>query len=219
VQSTDKRPLVVSDNAHSPDVVACDKAASDPRDSDKPADVNGIDLDRRASTSAITACKNAIAVAGAPRRVFYQLSRAYEAKGESVDAINSLRKAADLGHPLASYALAERLVAGRGVPKDPATAMALYFKAADAGLNVALVKVGMMYAQGDGTERDYVKAVALYNLALKVREPSVYPELGALYLNGRGVTRDKRKACDLFEQGASLGNRVAARSVTSFCKS
>jgi len=77
----------------------------------------------------------------------------------------------------------------------------------------------MMYAQGDGAERDYVKAVALYNLALKVREPSVYPELGALYFYGRGVTKDKRKACDLFEQGASMGNRAAARNVTSFCKS
>jgi TPR repeat protein len=40
-----------------------------------------------------------------------------------------------------------------------------------------------------------------------------------LYLHGRGVTRDKRKACDLFEQGAALGNRTAAQHVTSFCKS
>lgn len=209
----------VSDTVSSNDVMACDAEAADPMDPDKPANVAGVEMEFRASTAAISSCSKAAATTGAPRRVFYQLSRAYEAIGSDLNATENLRKAAELGHPMALYALAERHLAGRGVPRDAPKAMSLFYRAADAGVTAAIVKVGAMYVRGDGGERDYVKAVAFFNMALKAREPSVYPDLGLLYLNGRGVTKDKRKACDLFEQGAALGSKVAAQHVASFCKS
>jgi len=205
--------------ASSPDVAACDAEAADPADPDKPASVTGVELGIRSAVMAVSACSKAAAAANAPRRVFYQLSRAYEATGQNLNAMDNLRKAADLGHPMALYVMADRHLAGRGVPRDAAKAMALFYRAGDSGVKAAIVRVGAMYARGDGTQRDYVKAVAIFNMALKVREPSVYPDLGLLYLHGRGVTRDKRKACDLFEEGAALGNKEAAQHVTSFCKS
>ncbi len=203
----------------SPDVAACDREASDPADPDKPADIAGVEMGVRSAVAAVSACSKAAGAANAPRRVFYQLARAYEATGSQLNALDSLRKAADLGHPMALFAMADRHLAGRGVPRDPAKAMSMFYRAGDAGVKAAIVKVGGMYASGNGAERDYVKAVAIFNMALKHKEPSVYPDLGLLYLHGRGVTRDKRKACDLFEQGAALGNRAAAQHVTSFCKS
>jgi TPR repeat protein len=212
-----KAPAV--DAASSPDVAACDSEAADPMDPEKPANTRGVEMGVRSAVVAVSACGKAAATANAPRRVFYQLSRAYEATGSQLNALESLRKAADLGHPMALFTMADRHLAGRGVPRDPAKAMSMFYRAGDAGVKAAIVKVGGMYASGNGAERDYVKAVAIFNMALKHREPSVYPDLGLLYLHGRGVTRDKRKACDLFEQGAALGNRTAAQHVTSFCKS
>ncbi|WP_181832498.1 caspase family protein [Bosea caraganae] len=210
-------PQAPAESASGPEITACDAAAADARDPDKPAEVAGLDLDLRTAPAGLAACGKAVAVAGAPRRAFYQLSRAYEANNNALKASENLQKAADLGHPLALYALAERSLTGQGQPKDASRAMSLFYRAADAGVNAAIVRIGAMYANGQGADRDYIKAVAFYNLALKADEPSVYAELGLLYLNGRGVVRDKRKACELFAQGAGKGNAAAAQNAASFC--
>lgn len=200
-----------------PDVGACDTLAADPRDGEKPAGITGTDLAGGSSLRAISACARAAEAEGAPRRVYYQLSRAYETGGNRIDAARQLEKAADLGHPLALYTYADRLLTGQGVVRDPSRALALFYRAADAGIPAAIVRIGLVYANGIGIERDHVKAIAFYNLALRQGEPSVYPELGSAYLNGRGVIRDARKACDLFRQGAAAGNAAAADSEKSFC--
>jgi hypothetical protein len=204
-------------SAVAPDVRACDAAAADPRDPDRPAGAPGVAQVAPPATVETSPCAKAASGDSAPRRVFYQLSRVYEASGSDGDAFRFLQKASDLGHPLALVAMADRNFDGRGTPRDPVRAMTLYYKAADAGMTSAIVKIAAMYANGQGAQRDYKKAVAFYNLALKTAEPSVYPDLGLLYLNGRGVDKDRRKACDLFKQGATLGNAQAAKNAASYC--
>jgi TPR repeat protein len=206
-----------SASAGAPDVRACDAVAADPRDPDRPADAPGVAQIAPPTAIATSPCAKAASGDSAPRRVFYQLSRVYEASGSDADAVRFLQRASDLGHPLALVAMADRNFDGRGTPRDPVRAMTLYYKAADAGVTSAIVKIGAMYANGQGAQRDYKKAVAFYNLALKTAEPSVFPDLGLLYLNGRGVDKDKRKACDLFKQGATLGNAQAAKNAASYC--
>lgn len=200
-----------------PEVQACDAAAADARDTERLRAEPGVELSAAGAAEALSACGRAAAQTDAPRRVFYQLARAYEANGNRIDAASQLDKAANLGHPLALFTLAERTLAGEDRPRDPARAMALFYHAADAGVTAAIVRIGQIHANGQGVGRDHTKAVAFWNLALKQGEPSVYPELGQAYLAGRGVIKDQRKACDLFRQGAALGNAEAARLEAASC--
>lgn len=203
-----------SDN---PDIAACDRTAADSRDTEKPADIAGGELSAGNTIQAISACARAAEAQAPPRRVFYQLARAYEANGNRVDATLFLQKAADLGHPLALYILADKLLVGQDRPRDASRALALFYRAADAGISGAVVRIGLIYANGQGTGRDHAKALAFYNLALKLQEPTVYPELAAAYLNGRGVLKDIGKACELFRQGAAAGNAASIAGEKANC--
>lgn len=200
-----------------PDVAACDSIAADSRDTEKPAGTTGGEPGAGNVIQAISACARAAETEGAPRRVFYQLARAHEANGNRIDAARFLQKAVDLGHPLALYVLADKLLAGQDRPRDASRALALFYRAADAGISAAVVRVGLIYANGQGTGRDHAKAVAFYNLALKLDEPTVYPELATAYLNGRGVLKDIDKACQLFRQGAVAGNAASIAGEKANC--
>ncbi|RYE33281.1 MAG: hypothetical protein EOP23_09330 [Hyphomicrobiales bacterium] len=201
----------------SPDLAACDRAAADSRDNEKPAGIEGADLSARSIVEAVFACARAADADAAPRRVFYQLARAHEANGNRIDASRFLQKAVDLGHPLALYVLADKLLSGQDGPRDASRALALFYRAADAGISGAVVRIGLIYANGQGTGRDHAKAVAFYNLALKLDEPTVYPELAAAYLAGRGVLKDIDKACQLFRQGAAAGNAASIAGEKANC--
>lgn len=214
---TERAVIAPGPIAGNTELAACDSFAADPRDPDKPADQPGAGLDRAGSAEAVVACRRAAALPDAPRRIIYQLARAQEASGNRVDAAVLIEKAADLGHPLALFTVAERTLRGEGRPRDPSRAMALFYRAADAGVSAAVVRIGLIHANGQGTKRDPAKAVAFYNLALKLGEPSVYPELGQAYLAGRGVLKDQRKACDLFRKGAAAGSATAARLEAASC--
>lgn len=200
-----------------PEIAACDLAAADRRDSEKPAGIEGVELGAGNIVEAVSACARAANAKDTPRRVLYQLARAYEANGNRIDATRFLQKAADLGHPLALYVLADKLLAGQDRPRDASRALALFYRAADAGISAAVVRIGLIYANGQGTGPDHAKAVAFYNLALKLAEPTVYPELAAAYLNGRGVLKDITKACDLFRQGAAAGNAASIAGEKAHC--
>ncbi|MDQ0472540.1 caspase family protein [Labrys wisconsinensis] len=204
--------------ATSPEIEACDRAAADRRDPDKPAAIAGVELDMVTAQAAIAACSKAVVLAKPPRRAFYELANAYEKAGSADRAATFYDKAVALGHPLALYHEADRYLAGRGVARSGPMAMSLFLRAADAGFLPALVRVASMYANGQGADRDYRKAAGLYQLAVTAGEPSVYAEYGLLYLYGRGVARDKRKACELFTEGASHGDPAAAASLRSFCQ-
>ncbi|MBP0580847.1 caspase family protein [Labrys sp. LIt4] len=198
-------------------VTACDQAAADTRDPDKPAAVTGVRLSADSASAAIAACSKAIAVPGAPRRVYYQLSAAYGQNGQDALALAQLQKAASLGHGLSLYELAGRYLAGRGVPKDAIKALSLYYKAIDGNYGPAISRIAWMYANGLGASRDYRKAVAIYELGVKNKEPTAYSGLGLLYLKGQGVAKDVGKACDLFRQGASAGDADAAGNLNAKC--
>lgn len=203
-----------SDNT---DIAACDRTAADSRDTEKPAGVAGGELSTGNIVAAVSACARAAGTEAPPRRAFYQLARAHEANGNRIDAARFLQKAADLGHPLALYVLADKLLAGQDRPRDASRALALFYRAADAGISAAVVRIGLIYANGQGTGRDHAKAVAFYNFALKLDEPTVYPELAAAYLNGRGVLKDVGKACELFRQGAAAGNAASIAGEKANC--
>jgi len=207
------------DAARSPEIDSCDRAAAAPADQEKPADAPGVTFGSIDASAAIRACRKAIEVAGAPRRVFFQLARAISKSGNVADALTYYKKAVELGHVGAMHDLASLLRSGgRGIKRDPGLAMALYEKAAAAGLNESLVQLGAMYADSHGGRPDYAKALDLYQRAADARTPGAYTNLGVLYYEGRGVRRDGKKACDYWREGSSLGDEMAAKNLKRSCR-
>ncbi|QEN86689.1 hypothetical protein FZC33_10260 [Labrys sp. KNU-23] len=210
-------PVAPKTEARNDDVKACDEAAADPRDPDRPKDVAGVNVTLAGAQTAVATCSKAIASPGAPRRLYYQLARAYGQSSQDALALVQLQKAAGLGHGIALYELAGRYLAGRGVAKDAVKALSLYYKAIDGNYAPAISRIAWMYANGLGASRDYRKAAAIYELGVKAKEPTAYSGLGLLYFKGQGVTKDIGKACDLFRQGASAGDADAAGNLNAKC--
>lgn len=207
------------DPARSPEIDSCDRAAAAPADQEKPADAPGVTFGSIDASAAIRACRKAIEVAAAPRRVFFQLARAISKSGNVADALTYYKKAVELGHVGAMHDLAGLLRSGgRGIKRDPGLAMALYEKAAAAGLNESLVQLGAMYADSRGGPPDYAKALELYQRAADAHTPGAYTNLGVLYYEGRGVRRDGRKACGYWREGSSLGDEMAAKNLKRSCR-
>jgi TPR repeat protein len=207
------------DAARSPEIDSCDRAAAAPADQEKPADAPGVTFGSIDASAAIRACRKAIDVAGAPRRVFFQLARAISKSGNVVDALTYYKKAVELGHVGAMHDLAGLLRAGgRGIKRDQGLAMALYEKAAAAGLNESVVQLAAMYADGRSGRPDYAKALELYQRAADAHTPGAYTNLGVLYYEGHGVRRDAKKACDYWREGSSLGDEMAAKNLKRSCR-
>ncbi|WP_181832497.1 tetratricopeptide repeat protein [Bosea caraganae] len=205
--------------ASSPDVEACDRAAAAPGSREKPANIAGVTFKAIDSSAAIRACRKAIEVAGAPRRVFFQLARALSKSGNDADAMSYYRKGIELGDTDAMHNLAGIVRAGgRGIKRDPGLALALYEKAAAAGVGESLVQLGAMYADGRDVRRDYAKALDYYQRAIEARAPGGYTNMGVLYFNGRGVPRDRNKACEYWREGSALGEDVAASNWKRSCR-
>jgi tetratricopeptide (TPR) repeat protein len=203
----------------SPDIEACDRAAAAPADPEKPANIPGVTYKEVDSSAAIRACRKAVEIAGAPRRVLFQLGRAIRISGNTADALTYLRKAVELGHAGAMYDLAGILRHGApGAKRDPGLAMALYERAAATGLNEALVQLGAMYAEGRGVRRDYAKAIDYYQRAMEAKTPGAYTNMGVLAMRGQGVPRNRDKACEYWRQGSALGDDVAARNLKRSCR-
>ena len=201
----------------SPEIEACDRAAASPRDPDKPANIPGVEPEALAAQSGILACRKAVDIPGAPRRVFFQLARSYGKLNNYRDAIVYYIKAVDLKHPVAMHNLAALNAEGKGVRQDYSTARVLYESAAAAGIDESLNQVGILYERGLGAPRDYSKALFYYRKAVESGNAAAHSRLGAMYVNGLGVPKDNRKACELFRTGATMGSPDAATNARRFC--
>jgi hypothetical protein len=201
----------------SPEIEACDRAAASPRDPDKPANIPGVEPEALAAQAGILACRKAVEIPGAPRRVFFQLARSYGKLNNYRDAIVYYIKAVDLKHAVAMHNLAALNADGKGVKQDYSTARVLYESAAAAGIDESLNQVGRLYELGLGAPRDYSKALFYYRKAIEAGNAAAHSRLGAMYVNGLGVPKDNQKACELFRTGATMGSPDAATNARRFC--
>jgi hypothetical protein len=85
--------------ADSPDIDACDRSAAAPADKEKPAAMPGVTYGTIDSGAAIRACRKAIDVPDAPRRVWFQLARAIRKSGNTADAATYYRKRSNSAIP------------------------------------------------------------------------------------------------------------------------
>ncbi|TFF27392.1 DUF2610 domain-containing protein [Jiella endophytica] len=147
-------------------VQACDRLAASEADRMRPRGVSGVPFDKIDAKSAVPACRQAVEARPDDARMHFQLGRALKASGGSLnDVVASYQRASELGSPLADASLGSMYVAGNGVQRDYARALALFRSAADHELPVAQHNLGSMYEKGLGVDRDFAEALVWYERA------------------------------------------------------
>ena len=204
--------------ASAPEVEACDRAAAHPFDPDKPANLPGVEVKEIAPGAALRACLTAAALPDAPRRVFFELGRAYERSGNRRDALAQYAKAADLGHGRSLFNMGlTTVLGGNGVRRDYSMARGLLERSVDAGVADAYVQLGWMYHNGQGLKRDYAKALDYFQKGQDAGSIIAYSAIASLYRQGHGVPRDTTKACQFDQQGAAKGDVDASTNIKRYC--
>ena len=189
-------------HAQSADAVLCDRLAAYPSDPDKPADTKGVArIAPDDVATAIKFCKLAASSSKASRRLTFQLGRAYEAGGQSQEAVAAYRKAANQGSTSAMASLASLDKGSGGVRSGESRKM--FERAAEAGDPVALNNMAMTYATGDGVPVDYAKARSLFAQAAEGNNADAMFQLGLMTEQGDGGPKDDTAARVLYEKAAT----------------
>lgn len=84
-----------------------------------------------------------------------------------------LEKAAEQGHPLASYHVGGLYFYGRGMPKDRKKAIGFWKIAAEAGVDGAQSDLGLSLVRADGVEKDLVEAYKWFAISARSANPEV----------------------------------------------
>lgn len=118
-------------------------------------------------------------------------------------AFEKFREAAQKGHPMAMYHLAECCRLGRGAEADPEMAYKWYRTAAEKGVTPAMLRQAKHYEQENGTEKGRKKAFLLLSIAAKLNNVEAMYELGACYMQGIGTEKDAPKGIAWLEGAAN----------------
>jgi TPR repeat protein len=186
----------------------CDELAAAPEEAKRGLE-KGIPMENIDAAAAQTACAEAVSRFPATDRLHYQMGRALFAAKDYPAAIESYKKAFELGNTRALYALGAMYDNGDGVPKDAARARFYYELAADLKFAPAIVSLAVQQERGLGVPADSAKAYSLYQKAAELGDARAISRMGALTENGLGVKKDARKARSLYEKSAALGDEEA----------
>ncbi|KAJ0407681.1 hypothetical protein ATCC90586_001863 [Pythium insidiosum] len=117
-----------------------------------------------------------------------------------------LASSANHGHADAKWVLATLYNEGRGVPQNPARALALLQEAAGLRNPRALFHLGVMVEYGrGGAPRNFSLAAELYREASGYLLPEALHYLALLHASGRGVPKNTPQAVQLLGRAAELG--------------
>ncbi|MDQ0394284.1 tetratricopeptide repeat protein [Labrys monachus] len=195
-------------------VTTCDSAAASPDDGQRTGP--GVSTESLDANLALAQCGDAVRLYPTTARFHYQLGRARQKLGDYTGALESYRRAAELGSPIGAFSAAVMLRDGNGVVRDDDAAARLLAACADKGDPACLNALGYQYQQGLGVGRDPARAAALYRQAADGGLASAAVNLGFLYRDGEGVARDYAEAARLFRLAADKGDAVGSRNLALF---
>ena len=121
------------------------------------------------------------------------------------NALSEFILAAELGHKIAQYLLADMYLNGFGTQKDYESAFYWFHRAADQGDANALNKLGWMCEAGLGVDRDQSRAVNWFRQAAERGHLEAQFNLGAKYDNGEGVIQNHAEAVRWYRLSAEQG--------------
>lgn len=126
------------------------------------------------------------------------------------------RALATTGDPEAQYRLANLLMEGKDIQRDPRAAAQWYQKAADQGFIKAYARLGALYENGVGVEKDPAQAIAWYKAAAEAGHVQSMHNLGVLLTNSEGGREDLPAAARWFRQAAEYGVRDSQYNLAIF---
>jgi caspase domain-containing protein/Sel1 repeat-containing protein len=204
-----KQASLTSPRADPAAIQPCDKLASAPEDTSKRRGLGGVKLEDIKPDDAVKACSDAIKQYPGVDRFHYQLGRSLFAQKNYPAAVDSYKRAYDLGNTRALYALGAMYDDGTGVDKDPARARFYYEIAAQLKFAPAIVALAGQYERGSGTAVDLAKALSLYQQAADLGDLGAINKLGIFNEKGLGLAANVAKARSYYEKAAGLGNDEA----------
>ncbi len=161
---------------------ACDLAAASPEDNQRPSDIPGVDIDKidsntDAYSTALTACENA-----------------------ATQEPGNLRIAAQLARLLGKYDGLEKTEAA-------SRRLELYKKAADGGYVLAMVNLSAIYLNGDGVAKNTEEGLKWLKLAANPPHDhrKAQFDYAELYRKGAGVTKSLNTAGPYYCASAESG--------------
>lgn len=156
---------------------------------------------------------------------FLELGRCYE-DGYGVEkdekmAYTLYRKAAARKFPFSFRFVAECLLFGRGVERNPDEAKVWFEKIIKNDYSAYgffptsddYLFLGLCYKISPKSKGDQKKAFTNFTKSSEMENPNGINELGECYFYGTGVKEDNDKAFELFKKAAGLGNVFAYRNI------
>lgn len=137
------------------------------------------------------------------------ISFLYIAMEEYDKALLWARKAAQMDHPQAYFALGRIYDEGLGVEVDHKEGLKWYEKSADRGDADAQNIVGNIYLNADYVENNSQKAFNYYQMAASQGHLWGMFNLGSCYVSGQGTEIDSQKAGEWFRKAAEGGLQEA----------
>lgn len=125
-------------------------------------------------------------------------------------------RSAQLGDAAAQTLLAQLLLEGRGVERNPREALQWFRRAAEAGMAIAMNMVGRCLENGWGAQRDEQAAADCYRRAADLDYDWAIYNYAHLLANGRGVERDRAAALRWFKRAADLGHARAMNFIGQY---
>jgi TPR repeat protein len=129
--------------------------------------------------------------------------------GDDEEAARLYRVAAEKGFSKAQANLAQLLSAGRGVPRDLASAFEWTKKAALSGNAIAQSSLGLKFELGTGTVSDLAQANKWYRKAAEQGLAVAQSNLANGYQFGRGLDKDPSQAATWYRRAAEQGDQRA----------
>jgi TPR repeat protein len=180
----------------------CDRLAGDRLDAQGVS--KGVLPSQIDTGAALPACEIAVKAQPNSGRFKYQLGRVYAALGRDGDALTAYRKAVDLGHVRAQWALGYHDL--YVPPGDPARGKETLERAAAAGDVYSIHTLGQVYYEGRGVPKDLEKARSLYETAARMGHTFSMNALGRMYQRGETVSVNPVLARRYWEESAARGD-------------
>ena len=128
-------------------------------------------------------------------------------------ALKFLRDAVKSGSESARYKVATMYLAGKGVERNPDTAMELFTIAAHNGFTAAREGKGDAYC----AKQEYGLAVSSYKEAVADGYVSALDKIGRLYASGKGVEKSTTTAAEYFKKAGAHGYPSAYADLGKMC--
>jgi TPR repeat protein/uncharacterized caspase-like protein len=183
----------------------CDTLASSPEDNSRNRSLSGVRMEDIKTDDAVKACSDAVKQYPGVDRFHYELGRSLVAAKDYPAALDSYKRAYDLGNTRALYALGEMYDNGNGVEKDAGRARFYYEIAAQQKFAPAILALATQYERGTGTAVDSAKALGLYKQAAELGDPHALNKLGVFNEKGLGTDVNLKQARSLYEKAAATG--------------